>query len=80
MYSGTSSFETISETLIDGAGRQYSPDSSADMWINEAILTDINPGNQVQAKAAFDVPAGTQPSAIELHDSAFSGGVKIRLS
>ncbi len=50
------------------------------MWINKAIQTDINTGNRVEAKVAFDVPEGTQPSTIELHDSAFSGGVKVRLS
>ncbi|MES3637228.1 DUF4352 domain-containing protein [Mycobacterium intracellulare] len=74
------SFFATNQKLIDSAGRQYSPDSNADMWLNKAIQTDINPGNQVQAKVAFDVPEGTQPSTIELHDSMFSGGVKVRLS
>jgi hypothetical protein len=27
----------------------------------------------------FDVPAGTTPTAIVLHDSAFSGGVTVAL-
>ncbi len=74
------SFFAANQKLIDSAGRQYSPDSNADMWINQAIQTDINPGNQVQAKVSFDVPEGAQPATIELHDSAFSGGVKVRLS
>ena len=30
-------------------------------------------------KVVFDVPLGTQLSTIELHDSAFSEGVKIQL-
>lgn len=74
------SFFASNQKLIDSAGRQYSADSRADMWINKEIQSDINPGNHVQAKVAFDVPAGTQPSTIELHDSMFSGGVKVRLS
>lgn len=74
------SFFAANQKLIDSAGRQYSADSRADMWINNEIQSDINPGNHVQAKVAFDVPAGTQPSTIELHDSMFSGGVKVRLS
>lgn len=57
-----------------------SVDGGADLWMNEGIQTDINPGNQVNVKVAFDVPNGTQPSEIELHDSAFSGGVTVRLS
>ncbi|WP_245845710.1 DUF4352 domain-containing protein [Mycobacterium arosiense] len=74
------SFFATNQKLIDSAGRQYSADSRADMWINKEIQSDINPGNHIQAKVAFDVPAGTQPSTIELHDSMFSGGVKVRLS
>ncbi len=74
------SFFAANQKLTDSAGRQYSPDSKADIWINKAIQTDINPGNRIEAKVAFDVPEGTQPSTIELHDFAFSGGVKVRLS
>jgi hypothetical protein len=34
-------------------------------------MGDINPGNSIQVKAAFDVPPGTQPAALEVHDSIF---------
>lgn len=74
------SFFAANQKLKDAAGRQFSPDSTADMWINKQIQTDINPGNQVQAQVAFDVPVGTQPSQIELHDSIFSGGVTVNLA
>jgi hypothetical protein len=73
-------FFATNQTLKDTTGRQFPADSSADMWINQGIQTDINLGNQVNAKAAFDVPTGMQPSAIELHDSMFSGGASVRLS
>ena len=39
----------------------------------------INPGLSVQSVATFDVAPGTVPDAIELHDSMFSGGVKVNL-
>jgi hypothetical protein len=52
--------------------------SAADMWANKGT-DDINPGNSIQVQAAFDVPPGTQPAELELHDSMFSGGVKLQL-
>lgn len=44
-----------------------------------AFLNTINPGNSVTATIAFDVPAGTQPTQVVLHDSAFSNGVRVTL-
>jgi hypothetical protein len=44
------------------------------------FLEDINPGNEVKGKLIFDVPKPTKLTAIELHDSMFSGGVKVALS
>ncbi len=66
------------QKLIDSSGRQYSPNSTAEMWANKGT-GDINPGNRIQVQAAFDVPPGTVPTELEVHDSAFSGGVKVRL-
>ncbi|WP_344936039.1 hypothetical protein [Actinoplanes nipponensis] len=34
----------------------------------------------MKGKLIFDVPKSTQLTAMELHDSMFSGGVKISLS
>lgn len=69
------------QKLIDTAGRQYGADSEASLWMNDegAIMSDINPGNSIQVRAAFDVPPGTVPAELELHDSMFSGGVSVRL-
>ena len=44
------------------------------------VTGDINPGNSIQAKAALDVPPGTMPAHVELHDSAFSGGVSVAIT
>jgi hypothetical protein len=68
------------QTLIDTAGREYGADTEADMWMNDdGIMADINPGNAIQVRVAFDVPPGTQPAELEVHDSMFSGGAKVRL-
>lgn len=66
------------QKLIDTSNREYTADSAADMYMNEHI-GDINPGNSIQVKVAFDVPPGTVPSMLEVHDSMFSGGAKVSL-
>ncbi len=43
-------------------------------------MTDINPGNQISATVVFDVPSDKKLTSIQLHDSAFSGGVTVTLS
>lgn len=39
----------------------------------------LNPGLGVDTVVSFDVPPGTVPGSIELHDSAFSGGAMVKL-
>ncbi|MCG5431265.1 DUF4352 domain-containing protein [Mycobacterium sp. MYCO198283] len=70
------------QKLFDAAGREYGVSSDADLYLNAGgnALGEINPGNSIEVKMAFDVPPGTQPAELELHDSAFSGGVKVRLA
>jgi len=73
------SYFGTNQKLLDTAGRQYEANSTADMWMNEGT-GEINPGNSIQVRAAFDVPPGTQPAELEVHDSAFSGGTSVRLN
>jgi hypothetical protein len=40
---------------------------------------NINPGNKVEGAILFDLPKDQTPTTAELHDSAFSSGVKITL-
>jgi hypothetical protein len=72
------SYFGTNQKLIDTAGREYEANSTADMWMNSGT-GDINPGNSIQVRAAFDVPPGTQPAELEVHDSMFSGGAIVRL-
>ncbi|MFI6869712.1 DUF4352 domain-containing protein [Nocardia sp. NPDC050406] len=68
------------QKLIDAQGKQFTNDSMAEANINtNVIATEINPGNKVPVAIAFDVPAGTDPVAIEFHDSMFSGGARVAL-
>jgi hypothetical protein len=73
------SYSGSNEKLVDQSGRQYGESSEADMWMNSDVTGDINPGNSIQAKAAFDVPPGTVPAHVEFHDSAFSGGASVAI-
>ncbi len=69
------------QKLIDSTGRLFSSDSMADIEANGALdETEINPGNHINVRVVFDVPPGTKPAQLVVHDSAFSGGARINLS
>ncbi|MGY5884945.1 DUF4352 domain-containing protein [Modestobacter lacusdianchii] len=67
--------------LFNAEGQEFSADSEAAIYLadSSSLYEEINPGNSLNSKVVFDVPAGTTPTAIELHDSAFSGGVTVDL-
>lgn len=71
------------QKLIDGSNRQYSCDSDGTIYAAPSgggtWYDQINPGNSVTGDILFDVPAGVTPVTAELHDSSFSGGVKVSL-
>lgn len=70
------------QKMIDAQGREYGASSEAGMYMNTgvAVMGEINPGNSIAVKVAFDVPPGTAPAAMQLHDSMFSSGVKVALA
>lgn len=68
----------------NAAGQKFSADSTAAIYAdsgsaNSTWYNDVNPGNTVTGDIFFDVPKDVTPNTIELHDSAFSGGVKVSL-
>ncbi|SET23030.1 DUF4352 domain-containing protein [Geodermatophilus poikilotrophus] len=75
------SFFGDNATLLNEQGQQFSADSEAAIYLEDSssLYEEINPGNTLASKVVFDVPAGTVPTSIELHDSAFSGGVTVNL-
>ena len=74
-------FDASSQTAFDAAGREFSADSGAAMYLGDSnsFLEQLNPGSTVEGQLVYDVPMGTQLTQIELHDSPFSGGVKVAL-
>ena len=70
------------QRVRDEQGRTFDANSTAGIYLdgNELWLEDINPGNSVSGTLVFDMPDGASPLEIELHDSAFSGGVTVVLS
>jgi len=71
--------------VYDAAGRKFSASTSADIDLggvngqSSTWFDDINPGNSVHGRIAFDLPAGDKAVKAELHDSAFSDGVTVKL-
>lgn len=69
--------------VYDAKGRKFSADSTADIYANgssnSVFFNQINPGNTVRGKIAFDLPKGDTAVKAELHDSVFSGGVVVSL-
>jgi hypothetical protein len=75
------SFFGDNATLFNAEEQEFSADSEAAIYLDDSssLYEEINPGNTLKSKVVFDVPAGTVPTQIELHDSAFSGGVTVNL-
>lgn len=65
------------QKLIDMQGREYEADTMAVYDFNDDGIIELNPGLSTEVVVPFQAPPGTQFSAIELHDSAFSGGVRV---
>jgi hypothetical protein len=76
-------FSGSSQKAYDAEGTEFSNDTTAEIYANEGtptFLQEINPGNGVKGKIIYDVPKSTKLTSLELHDSMFSGGVKVSLS
>jgi hypothetical protein len=69
------------QKITDGTGTQYLSDTSADRKANDQAWSDpIPPGGVRSGSLIFDVPQGTKPTEIELHESLLSLGVRVTLS
>ena len=77
----TQPFFPNNHKFFDSEGREYVGDATAAAWVNALGWTaDLNPGSAVNVKVPFDVPPGLRPESIELHDSAFSQGMSVKLN
>jgi hypothetical protein len=75
------SFFVQNQKLIDTSGREYAADSMAAYSFNDdgVMVLDLGPGFSLTVKVPFDVPAGSKPAKVEVHDSAFSGGARVNV-
>jgi hypothetical protein len=76
-------FAAGSQTAVDSRNAAYSNDDSAEYPVNattQAFLDPIGPGATAKGTLVFDVPTGTKLSALELHDSYGTAGVKIKIT
>lgn len=71
-------FVMSAQKLKDNAGREYSAGLMDPPVLQE--VNNINPGLQVSVKLAFDVPPGTKPTQILLHESVSSQGATVNLT
>lgn len=68
-------------TALDAEKREFSTDTEAAIYLDESnsFINEINPGNSSKGIVVFDVPRDVKLTALELHDSLFSGGVTVTL-
>lgn len=79
---GSKLFSSKVQTAYDAQGAKFNDDVLADFYANDnsqTFVKDIPPGGVVTGKVVFDVPRTTTLTWIELHDSLFSGGVRVKL-
>jgi hypothetical protein len=73
-------FDASSQFAVDTRGRRHEPSSATTVVdVASIFLDDIGPGASVNGTVVFDVPVGTRLRELELHDSPFSGGVRLGL-
>ena len=67
-------FASNQKLMINGKTYEATSHITDDGW-----KEDINPGLASTTTSTFDIPPGALPTAIECHDSAFSGGALLAL-
>lgn len=76
-------FFSMNQKLLDVANKQYATDDVATTYNSpmsqQNSWAQINPGNSIDATIVFDIPKDAIATTAELHDSAYSGGVKVDL-
>jgi hypothetical protein len=63
-------------------GTKYDSDPTAEIYVNKdanTLFNEINPGNTATGVLVFDIPKTAKLASVELHDSAFSGGISVTI-
>ena len=76
------SFLASNQKATDANGSQLSADSLGLIYIpgSDSALSTVNPGVTIQATVPFRLATGDTIKSLQLHDSAFSGGVTVKVS
>jgi len=70
------------QKLLNAQNQEYAADDAAGVYVDQnysTLFSNINPGNSVEGVVVFDIPKDQTPVTAQLHDSAFSSGVKVNL-
>lgn len=73
-------YSSTNQRLIDLQGREFTNNSSAE-WALEGDdkgAGDLNPGITRSTRLVFDIPVEAVPAALEVHDSMFSSGARVK--
>ena len=74
---------TTNQYAFDSAGHKLSADPLATIYLTGALAanddTQINPGVTITAIVPFQISTTDKITSLELHDSAFSSGVRVNL-
>jgi Domain of unknown function (DUF4352) len=71
-------FDRSAQLLEDSTERRYSTSFMDPPYLGD-IGNSVDAGLQVNVKLAFDVPPGTKPTQIVLHESQSSDGIPVNL-
>ena len=73
-------FNDAHQSLIDGTGRTFPADLSADICLNSELSARLGPAAATEFRIAFDVPPQTAPAKLVLRESPSSAGVVVALA
>ena len=80
--SSAQDFGATNQKAIDASNKQLSVDDAAIIYEPNgatSALSTINPGVSVDVQIVFQLATGDTIKTLVLHDSAFSGGVKVKV-
>ncbi|WP_203882987.1 serine/threonine-protein kinase [Planotetraspora kaengkrachanensis] len=73
-------FGASEQKVLNAAQDEYSARRLLDKVGAETGARKLDPGESFTGTLIFEVPGNFRPALIELHDSALSGGIRLRLS
>ena len=73
-------FFASNQYAYDASNHQFSADTTGSIYIsNSNYIAQVNPGVSITAVVPFQIPQTANIVSLELHDSAYSGGVGVKL-